>query len=142
MPVEFVDTNVLVYAYDSSAGPKQVIARGLVSRLWNEQCGAVSIQVLQEFYVTVIRKAPWPLDVAHARQVVVDLQQWRVAVPDVAAVLEAIDASERYRISFGDAMILTAVSRLGAGVAWSEEMSPGQAYGSVVVRNPFTSMGS
>jgi predicted nucleic acid-binding protein len=57
----FVDTNVLVYAHDDSAGAKRDQARLLVEQLWDSREGCLSVQVLQEFFVTVTRKIARPL---------------------------------------------------------------------------------
>ena len=51
-----VDTNVLIYAHDRSAGSKHDQARLLLRGLWENRTGCLSIQVLQEFYVNVTRK--------------------------------------------------------------------------------------
>jgi predicted nucleic acid-binding protein len=72
---QFVDTNILVYVNDNSAGNKQVRARELVTHLWETNQGCVSIQVLQEFYVTVTHKWKIPLPVTSAIQIVRDLSQ-------------------------------------------------------------------
>ena len=58
---EFVDTNVLVYAFDASARAKHPAAVNLLERLWESEAGCLSVQVLQEFFVTVTRKVPAPL---------------------------------------------------------------------------------
>ena len=58
---EFIDTNILIYAYDSSAGAKHAVARELVGQLGSTRDGMLSVQVLQEFYVTVTRKIAVPL---------------------------------------------------------------------------------
>ena len=71
---DFVDANVLVYAFDSSAGRKQQAARALLERLWESNSGCVSIQVLQEFFVTVTKKVAKPLPVEDGRVAVADLQ--------------------------------------------------------------------
>ena len=52
---EFIDTTILVYAFDASAGSKQVAAGELLERLWHTGHGCLSVQVLQEFFVTVTR---------------------------------------------------------------------------------------
>ena len=68
-PRAFVDANVLVYAHDASAGPKQAAAEALLADLWESGTGCLSVQVLQEFFVTVTRKvaAPLPVDEAAER---------------------------------------------------------------------------
>ena len=56
----FVDTNVLIYAYDADAGTKRETARSVLRDLWSERTGVLSTQVLQEFYVKVTRKIGTP----------------------------------------------------------------------------------
>jgi predicted nucleic acid-binding protein len=77
--LEFCDTNVLVYAFDQSAGEKRVAARALMDRLWASNSGVTSVQVLQECFVVLTRRLPHPLAVQTARAIVEDLSAWRVA---------------------------------------------------------------
>jgi predicted nucleic acid-binding protein len=134
---EFCDTNVLVYAYDRAAGPKWARARQLVTRLADERVGALSIQVLQEFYVAATRRSTPPLSAEAARAIVEDLTTWQVVEPRARDVLDAIDGSGSWQLSFWDAMLLVAANRAGASVLWSEDLNDGQTYGAVTVRNPF-----
>src|SRR5438445_9492764 len=136
MSAEFCDTNILVYAYDRTAGTKQELARELVQRLWREESGAVGIQVLQELFVTLTRKVAAPVETRIARGIVADIATWRVIEPRAADVLAAIDATGRWQVSFWDAMILTAADRAGARVLWSEDLADGQSYDAVTVKNP------
>jgi predicted nucleic acid-binding protein len=136
--LEFVDTNVMVYAHDSSTGKKHELAKDLIRRLWDSRKGCLSIQVLQEFYVTVTHKVAKPLDPDVAKELVQDLAQWRLHAPEAADVVGAIDLQRKHSISFWDAMILWSAGRLGCGIVWSEDLSPGQRYEGVRVANPFT----
>jgi len=137
MSVEFLDTNVLVYAHDRTAGDKQRIAADLVRRLVDSGDGPLSIQVLAEFFVTVTRKILDPLPAARAEEVVRDFATWRVHCPAAADLLDAIRMSRVHGISFWDAMILRSAQALGATVAWSEDLTHGRVYDGVEVRNPF-----
>ena len=76
----FVDTNVLIYAHDTSAGDKHDRAKALVEELWRERTGVVSTQVLQELAVNLRRKAKKPLDAKATRDVVSDYLTWQVVV--------------------------------------------------------------
>jgi predicted nucleic acid-binding protein len=136
MSAEFCDTNILVYAYDVTAGSKRELARTLVERLWRDGSGAVSVQVLQELFVTLVRKVAAPLEVRVARGIVADLTTWHVVEPNAADVLTAIDSGERWQLSFWDAMIVTTAQRAGASVLWSEDLSEGQTFNELTVRNP------
>ncbi len=136
MSAEFCDTNVLVYGYDTTAGEKHERARDLIERFWREEAGAISIQVLQELFVTLTRKVAAPLDLSTAREIVADLTTWHVVAPTAGDVLEAIDAAERWHLSFWDAMIVTAAQRAGAAVLWSEDLQHGQTFEGLTIRNP------
>lgn len=137
MSGEFCDTNILVYAYDSTAGAKRERAQRLLERLWQTGDGVVSVQVLQELFVTVTRKVAHPLPTEEARAVVADMAAWQVVAPDAADVLEAIDGTLRWQVTFWDAMLLVAAKRAEVAVLWSEDLNDGQVYDGVSVRNPF-----
>lgn len=137
MSVEFCDTNILLYAHDTTADAKQERALALLQRLWATENGAVSIQVLQELYVGLTRKLSQPVTVAAAREIVESLSAWQVIRPGARDVLAAIDTGVRWQISFWDAMVLTTARLAGATVLWSEDLNAGQDYDGVVVRNPF-----
>jgi predicted nucleic acid-binding protein len=134
---QFVDTNVLVYAFDVTAGRKHDLARALVEDLWNTRAGCLSIQVLQEFFVTTTRKIPKRLAVPEAEQIVDDLSRWHLHAPDAADVLAAIDIHKRASASFWDAMLIRSATELSCEVLHSEDLSAGQTYAGVEVRNPF-----
>ena len=134
---QFVDTNVLVYAHDRSAGIKQAEAAALVARLWTSGLGCVSVQVLQEFFVAITRKVPHRLDDAAAESLVRDLASWTVFAPDADDVVAAIALHRRARIGFWDAMILHSAAMMGCDLVWSEDLNAGQSYEAVTVKNPF-----
>lgn len=141
MSAEFCDTNILVYSYDLSAGLKRERARALVERLWQSGDGVVSIQVLQEVFVTLTRKASPPIPAGEAREIISDLATWRVIVPSAPDVLDAIDGMQRWQVSFWDAMLLTTANKAGAAVVWSEDLNHGQRYDGAVVQNPLPDPG-
>lgn len=133
----FVDTNILVYAYDRGAGPKHDRSLNLLQTLWEHGQGALSTQVLQEFYVNVRRKAVKPMTAKQARSLVADYLTWNPVVNDGVAMLEAIDLEQRYKLSFWDSMIVVAAMKSGAAILCSEDFSHGQKFGTVEVVNPF-----
>ena len=133
----FVDTNILVYAFDRSAEAKHASAARLIRNCWENETGHLSIQVLQEFFVTVTRKFSPSLDHHTARQIVADLGQWHVHAPEVSDLLQAIDFQERYQLSFWDAMIVQSATRLNCKLLLSEDLSHGQVFGDIQVINPF-----
>lgn len=134
---QFVDTNVLIYAHDRSAGLKHEQAKALLRDLWDSRRGCLSVQVLQEFYVNVTQKVTQPLTSEVASQIISELGVWRVHRPGVEDVLDAIRIQNRYQISFWDAMIVASALQLGCQIIWSEDLNPGQLYDQAVVTNPF-----
>ncbi len=133
----FVDANVLIYAFDTSAAAKQAAARQLVERLWDEGSGCLSVQVLQEFFVTVTRKVARPLPIDEATERVRELTAWRVFSPSAGDVLAAIDVHTKERISFWDAMIVHAAVESSCDVLWTEDLSHGRVIRGVRVCSPF-----
>lgn len=123
----FVNTNVLVYAHDSSAGVKYEQGKSLVRQLWADKAEVVSTQVLQEFYVTVRKKVLHPSDVVTAKRWLSHYVNWRVIENDGSAVLQAIEFEQRYQLSFWDALIVQAANRAGTTLL----------YGEVRIENPF-----
>jgi predicted nucleic acid-binding protein len=135
--LQFVDTNVLIYAHDRSAEDKYQKAGELVRGLWKSGEGCLSIQVLQEFYVNVTQKVAKPLTPEAAAQIIADLSVWQMHRPGVEDVLDAIRLQHRYQVSFWDAMIIASALQLGCQTIWSEDLNPGQAYDQVKVLSPF-----
>lgn len=133
---QFVDTNVLMYAHDVSAGAKHQRAKALVEELWRTRSGVVSTQVLQELCVNLRRKAGRPLELKATRDLIADYLSWQVMVNTGESILEALELEDRYRISFWDALVIQAAQASGAEVLYSEDLSDGQTYGSVRVVNP------
>jgi len=132
----FVDTNILMYAHDTTTGAKHQRAMALVEELWRDRSGVVSTQVLQELCVNLRRRAGRPLDSKATRDIVADYLSWRVVVNNGDSILEALELQERYQISFWDALVVGAAQSSGADVLYSEDFSDGQSYGSVRAVNP------
>ena len=125
--------------HERSAGGKHEQAKAFARTLWESGAGCLSIQVMQELFVTITRKVPRPLSVESATQIIADLGTWRVYDPQVEDILGAIRIQTRYKISFWDAMIIQSAAQLGCRVLWSEDLNAGQEYQKVRVRNPFDS---
>lgn len=133
----FVDTNVLIYAYDVDAGDKHAVAVRILTELWSTQLGILSTQVLQEFYVNVTRKIPSPLRRSIARGIVKDYIAWQVETVELEQVLLASELEERYQLSFWDALIVVAARKGGAAKILSEDLNASQTIDGVLIENPF-----
>jgi predicted nucleic acid-binding protein len=134
---QFIDSNVLVYAFDRTAGRKNERARELLARLWSDGGGCLSLQVLQEFFVTATGRLTEKLSHAEAARRVAQYSEWHVHEPGKRDLLAAIDLRRELRVSFWDAMIVQSARSLGCEVLWTEDLNDGQRYAGVLVRNPF-----
>ena len=132
----FVDTNILVYAHDRSAGSKHSRAKAAIESLWSSGVGVLSVQVLQELCVVLGRKIHPSLNPTQLRNLVTDYSRWDVVPNTPQSVLEALEIMERHQLSFWDAMILQAAEASGATVLFSEDFSSGQTYGTIRIENP------
>jgi predicted nucleic acid-binding protein len=133
----FVDTNILLYAFDTSAGTKRSKALDLFQKLWRSGDGCVSVQVLQEFFVNATGKLPKPLTLEIAKRIVASLSRWEVHAPNAEDVLSAIDLQQAAQLSFWDAMVVHSAASLGCNVLYSEDLNAGQTIAGVEIINPF-----
>lgn len=136
-PAAFVDTNLLVYSVCRNAIQKHGIASEIVERGFHDGCYAVSTQVLLEFYVTATRKVQVGLPHDEALRLVRAFTSWRVVETTGELVLAALELAERYQISAWDGAIIEAARRAGCPLLLTEDLSHGQHYGGVEVKNPF-----
>ena len=133
----FIDTNILVYAYDADAGAKHLAAKDLLKICWETESGILSTQVLQEFYVTVTHKLSKRLSKQKVREVIQNYQAWPIYSINVDDVLSASEIEEKYQISFWDALIVQAAMNSGCNKLYSEDLQDGQKFDSIIVINPF-----
>jgi len=133
----FVDTNVLVYTRDASEPEKQKKAMAWMEHLWSTGAGRLSFQVLQEFYVTVTEKLkPWR-DAGHARSAVQSLLTWHPVPIDYRVIEGAWLIQDRYRLSWWDALIVSAAQIADCRHLISEDLQDAQEFGKVQVIDPF-----
>ena len=133
----FVDTNVLVYACDSSDPTKQQTALTLISNVATGGEGVISAQVLGEFFhATVIRRKLLPSDEAE-RAVLAFQAALIVAAIEPQLVADAIKIHRRYQTRYWDSLIIATAAHEGCVEIASEDLNDGQSYNGVVVRNPF-----
>lgn len=132
----FLDTNILLYAV--SKAPAESAKSQVALRLLDREDVGLSVQVLQEFFVQATRPTKeWRL--TH-RQAILLIESWlrfRVQPVTTSVLMAAIEASERFRVSYWDAAIIEGARALGCKELLSEDLNDGQDYGGVTVRNPF-----
>jgi predicted nucleic acid-binding protein len=131
----FFDTNVLIYADDKAAPSKQRRALELVAEHRRAGTGVVSLQVLQEYFVTVTRKLQ--LDASIARRKVELLAEFDVAAPDLADILAAIDLHRLHSLSFWDALVVRSAKQAGCSVLLTEDFQHGREMEGLRIVNPF-----
>jgi len=134
-PLTFVDTNVLVYAHDASAGERRGRAASLLASLWSDRAGVVSTQVLSEFYQVATRKLGIPP--AEAREIVLLYAAWPVVEIDVPLMAAAMERHERDAVAWWDCLIVEAALRAGADCLASEDFQDGRRFGQLEVVRPF-----
>ena len=135
----FVDSNILIYAHDKYAGPKQRIAALRLNELWKHGSGVISPQVMQEFYVNSTRKLSVPLSKQEAQDILVDFSPWCVATT-MSEVYSACQIEDEARINFWDALIVASACTAGATRILSEDMNHGQEISGVRIENPFAEL--
>lgn len=133
---DFLDSNVLIYAYDPSAKEKQSIAAGLLRQAM-AGTAVISAQVVAEFAAAYLHKIKPPLPAVRVQQAVDAWRPIRTVMPDADLVVRALEAHHRYKVHFYDGMIVAAAERAGCGRILSEELTPGQKYFGISVQNPF-----
>ena len=132
---KFLDTNILLYAYDLEAPAKRAVALRLVEQGWTSPgATAISVQVLQELSVNLTRRG---VPLAQSTQIVRDFAVWPVVDNTLVLLLTGLDEQARWRISLWDALILAAARLSGARELFTEDLNHSQDYAGVKVINPF-----
>ena len=133
----FLDTNILVYAYDKDGGEKHAIAVEIVRDLWEKRTGVLSNQVLQEFYISVTKKIPIPISKAEAREIIRAYTSWSMSAITPLSILRATELEEKHFISFWDALVVVAAYEAKCEKIVTEDMNSGQIIEGVLIENPF-----
>jgi predicted nucleic acid-binding protein len=119
------------------AGDRNAVAKQIVAERWDSRRGAISTQVLQEFYVNATRKIPSPIARAEARQIVKVYAAWQTELVGPPEIQQASELEEAHQLSFWDALIVAAALKGGASRILTEDMNDGQSISGVLIENPF-----
>jgi len=133
----FVDSNILIYSKDTAVPKKQTLALQWMDYLWKNRAGRLSIQVLQEFYVTVTTKLKPGLRKEEAREAVNDFFSWLPLPLSETVLRDAWKIEDRNSISFWDSLILSAAAVQRCSYLLTEDLNDGQEIDGVRVINPF-----
>lgn len=131
----FVDSNVFLYVFDKSDPTKSNLAEAWLGGLWENASGALSWQVIQEFYWNALRK--YKATPERARRYVGLMFQWRRVDVTVGLMERAWHWNDEAQVSFWDGLIIAAAERAQCRYLLSEDFQPGQSFESVTVVNPF-----
>jgi predicted nucleic acid-binding protein len=132
---KFLDTNILLYAYDLDAPDKRAVALQLVEQGWAALGDtAISVQVLQEMHVNLGKLG---VSSGEATQIVHDFAAWPIVDNTFELLKAGLEEQARWQVSLWDALILAATRASGATELYSEDFNQDQSYGGIRVINPF-----
>jgi len=134
----FIDTNILIYSFDSGNLPMRKIARELVSRALEKGTGIISCQVIQEFLNVATRKFAVPLSIKDAQRYLnVVLEPLCEVFPSMEMFHQALEISDQWRFPFYDALIVAGALQADCRVLYSEDMQDSQTIKGLIIQNPF-----
>jgi predicted nucleic acid-binding protein len=132
----FLDTNILVYAYDTHETEKQMIAQAILAEGIEKENLVLSVQVLGEFFNVVTKHIKSPMSPDEAQDVIKTIGHLPVQDIDLSMVNRAIDIHRTYQISYWDSLIVAAAERTNCSTILSEDLNEGQMYHGILIRNP------
>ena len=131
----FIDTNILLYAYDSGEPNKQLKAQKCLKPFYtNNLSASISFQVLHELTHQLIRRK---FDLESIRIIARPLLYWDVIEGTSKLYVSALGMIEEYQLSLWDALIVAAANQSGAKQLLTEDLNHGQTYDQVTAVNPF-----
>ncbi len=133
----FVDTNILIYARDSSEKEKQLKAEKCLARLWADGSGRISAQVMNEYYVTVTQKLKPGLSKEQARSDLRALAVWQPLQISSTLIESSWDIQDKYGYSWWDTLVISSALFLDCSYLLSEDMQHEQKIGDLTIINPF-----
>ena len=134
--MRFVDTNVLLYAISRDPGEQDKAKRA--GDLLAGRDLALSVQVLQEFYVQATRASrPDPISHQQAVRLIESFRRFPIQDVTGAIVMAALATCQRFQLSYWDSAIIEASRVMGCSEVLSEDLGDGQDYGGIRVVNPF-----
>jgi len=134
----FLDTNIFVYSFDRGSAGKARLATQLIHRAVATRKGAVSYQVVQEFFNVALRRFAQPMTVAEAEQYLGTVFRPLLAVQSSQALYaEALHLNDKHRISWYDALIVAAANEAGCSLLYTEDLQSGRRFGDLRIESPF-----
>jgi len=130
----FIDTNILIYSMDRFNPEKQKLSRCKLKALDKDVKGVISTQVMQEFYVAATRKLH--ADPLIVKDIINSFGKFETVLIQPEIIKEAIDCGIINRLSFWDALIVTAAESAHCEKLWTEDLNSGQVIRGVCIENP------
>ena len=135
MPKTFIDTNILVYSLDQADPQKQIKARTLLKTARTSRTGVLSTQVLQEFYVVATGKLK--VEPTLAKKITRSMANFTTVTVDFLLIEQAMEICQSDKLSFWDALIVSAASSAGCQAIWTEGLNHNQVVRGIEIVNPF-----
>lgn len=134
----FLDTNIIVYSFDQSSVPKAEVAERLLRQGLVTRKGAISYQVVQEFFNVAHRRSPGPMRLEEAQQFLSTVLRPLCIIHSSPALFhKALQLVDRFRVQWYDALIVAGAIEAKCGILYSEDFQNGQKFEGLEVRNPF-----
>lgn len=133
----FLDTNILVYAHDITDKRKRKICQNLIYEAIRQDNGAISVQVLNEFIVTVTRKIKKPLEMEEVEKEVELLKILHIQELEYNLVISALSIHKENNISYWDSLIIAAARAAQCTILYSEDLNDGQNISGIKIVDPF-----
>ena len=134
----FLDTNIIVYSFDQSSAGKAEVADRLVRQGLLTRKGAISYQVVQEFFNVARRRSPGPMRLEEAEHFLSTVLGPLCIVHSSPALFHrALQLVERFRLQWYDALIVAGALEAKCGILYSEDFQNGQRFDDLEIRNPF-----
>jgi predicted nucleic acid-binding protein len=134
----FLDTNIFVYSFDQIAAVKAQRATELIRKALTTQKGIISYQVVQEFFNVALKRFSKPMRLVDAEQYLGAVFRPLLSVHSSQALYaEALHFQAQSRLSWYDALIVSAAIQAQCEILFTEDLQHGQRFGSLRVANPF-----
>jgi predicted nucleic acid-binding protein len=137
MSTVFVDTNVLLYAFDDAFPDKRDRSRDWLNICWAQRCGRLSTQVLNEFYANARKRFRNAISAGDARAEVRRYQEWQPWQIDHATIETAWAVESRYGLNYWDALMVSAAQHMGCTWLLTEDLQHDQRIDQIRIVNPF-----
>lgn len=137
MSAVFVDTSVLLYAFDDADKKKQERSRDWLAACWKRRCGCLSTQVLNEFYANARKRFATAISAGDARAEVRRYQQWKPWLIDQPTIETAWALESRYQLNYWDALMVAAAQHMGCQWLLTEDLQHDQQIEKLRIVNPF-----